>query len=166
MPVIDHAKVSTFQDYAYAAHDQAEFLCKAMAEIRSMNESHFMTKKNKELIKEKKRLEQELELSKSMGPSESGLKLKQTFEQDQERLRDLQEQIYQLQVENEELSEGNSLLQTDYDTVKQQLLAASGTADFERDPNQGSLEISDLEDKGNRSKQKRNLLNELKVIKE
>ena len=72
MPVIDHAKVSTFTDYAYAAHDQAGFLCKAMAEIRSMHESHFMTKKNKELMKEKKRLEEELALSKSMGPSDSG----------------------------------------------------------------------------------------------
>lgn len=35
-----------------------------------MHDSHFMTKKNKELIREKKRLEEELSLSKSQGPSQ------------------------------------------------------------------------------------------------
>ena len=42
-------------------------------------------------------------------------------------------------------------------------MAATGT-DFERDPNQGSLEIVDLD--GNRGKEKRYLLEELKVIKD
>lgn len=70
MPLIDHARVSTFTDYAYAAHDQAEYLSKAMDEMRSMHESHFMTKKNKELMKEKKRLEAELALSQSQGPAD------------------------------------------------------------------------------------------------
>jgi len=69
MPVIDHAKVSTFADYAYAAHDQAEFLSLAMEEIRSMHDSHFMTKKTKELMKDKKRLEAELAITKSPGTS-------------------------------------------------------------------------------------------------
>ena len=35
-----------------------------------MHESHFMTKKNKELMKEKKRLEAELALSQSQGPAD------------------------------------------------------------------------------------------------
>jgi len=39
-----------------------------MDEIRSMHDSHFMTKKNKELIKEKKALMDELSLVKSHGP--------------------------------------------------------------------------------------------------
>ena len=43
-----------------------------MQEIKSMHESHFMTKKNKELIKEKKRLEGELDLARSIGVSDSG----------------------------------------------------------------------------------------------
>ena len=51
---MDPSKIRTFTDYAYASHDQAEFILKAMDEIRSMHDSHFMTKKNKELIKEKK----------------------------------------------------------------------------------------------------------------
>ena len=34
-----------------------------------MHESHFMTKKNKELIREKKRLEEELSLAQSQGPA-------------------------------------------------------------------------------------------------
>ena len=87
----------------------------------------------------------------------------QPFQYDQEQMRDLQDQIYQLQVENQELCDGNALLQSDYDTVKQQLMAATGT-DFERDPNQGSLEMVDLD--GNRGKEKRYLLEELKVIKD
>ena len=36
-----------------------------MAEIKSMHDSHFMTKKNKELIREMKALQEELSLSKS-----------------------------------------------------------------------------------------------------
>ena len=43
-----------------------------MTEIKSMHDSHFMTKKNKELIREKKRLEEELSLSKSQGPYGQG----------------------------------------------------------------------------------------------
>ena len=50
--------VHSFKDYAYAAHDQAEFLHRAMDELKSMNESHFVVKKNKELIKEKRALEE------------------------------------------------------------------------------------------------------------
>ena len=68
LPVMDPSKIRTFTDYAYAAHDQAEFMLKAMDEIRSMHESHFMTKKNKELMKEKKALMEELSLAKSQGP--------------------------------------------------------------------------------------------------
>jgi len=67
----DRAKIRTFNDYAYFAHDEAEFLFEAIAEIRSMHESHFMTRKNKELIKEKKALEEALSLAKSMGPQDS-----------------------------------------------------------------------------------------------
>ena len=37
-----------------------------------MHDSHFMTKKNKELMREKKRLEEELSLSKSQGPTGQG----------------------------------------------------------------------------------------------
>mmetsp|Transcript_8585 Transcript_8585/g.11860 ORF Transcript_8585/g.11860 Transcript_8585/m.11860 type:complete len:88 (-) Transcript_8585:1924-2187(-) len=70
LPVVDASKVRTFTDYAYAAHDQAVFLIEAMNEIKGMHESHFMTKKNKELIREKKALEEELNLAKSMGPAE------------------------------------------------------------------------------------------------
>jgi len=40
----------------------------------------------------------------------------------------------------------------------------TGTADFERDPNQGSLEMSDLQ--ASTKKEKRFLLSELKTIKE
>ena len=68
LPVMDPSKIRTFTDYAYASHDQAEFILKAMDEIRSMHDSHFMTKKNKELIKEKKALMDELSLVKSQGP--------------------------------------------------------------------------------------------------
>ena len=60
MPVIEANKIRTFNDYAYAAHDQIDFLRKSLDEIKSMHESHFMTKKNKELMREKKRLEGEL----------------------------------------------------------------------------------------------------------
>lgn len=42
-----------------------------MNEIKSMHESHYMTKKNKELIREKKVLEDELYLAKSIGPADS-----------------------------------------------------------------------------------------------
>ena len=55
-PAIENAQVNTFKDYAYAMHDQAEYLIRAMGDIKSMHESHFMTKKNKELMKEKKAL--------------------------------------------------------------------------------------------------------------
>lgn len=41
-----------------------------MTEIKSMHESHFMTRKNKELIKEKKALEEELNLARSIGPGD------------------------------------------------------------------------------------------------
>ena len=57
MPRVDPARIKTFQDYAYAIHDQAEYLTKSMNEMRQMHESHFMTKKNKELMREKKALE-------------------------------------------------------------------------------------------------------------
>jgi len=36
-----------------------------MDEVKSMHESHFMTKKNKELMREKKALVEELSLAKS-----------------------------------------------------------------------------------------------------
>ena len=70
LPLFDASKIRTFTDYAYMAHDQAEFLVVAMNEIKSMHESHFMTRKNKELIKEKKMLEEELSLAKSIGPGQ------------------------------------------------------------------------------------------------
>ena len=70
LPVLSRENVRTYTDYAYAAHDQAVFLYEAMNEIKEMHESHFMTKKNKELIREKKALEDELQLAKSMGPSD------------------------------------------------------------------------------------------------
>ena len=47
MPIITPGEITTFQDYAYAVHDQAEFLRKAMDEIKIMHEQHFMTKRNK-----------------------------------------------------------------------------------------------------------------------
>ena len=72
MPQLDSSKTYGWQEYAYYAHDQVEFLYKAMNEIKSMHESHFMTKKNKELIREKKQLEEELSLSKSQGPAGGG----------------------------------------------------------------------------------------------
>ena len=72
MPKIDPGQIITFSDYAYMAHDQAEFILREMQEIKSMHDSHFMTKKNKELIKEKKRLEGELDLARSIGVSDSG----------------------------------------------------------------------------------------------
>ena len=58
MPVMSLETVNSFKDYAYAAHDQAEFLHRAMDELKSMNESHFVVKKNKELMREKKALEE------------------------------------------------------------------------------------------------------------
>lgn len=72
MPVLDATKTYGWNDYAYTAHDQVDYLYKAMTEIKSMHDSHFMTKKNKELMREKKRLEEELSLSKSQGPSGQG----------------------------------------------------------------------------------------------
>jgi len=65
MPVITPGEITTYQDYAYAVHDQAEFLKDAMDEIKIMHETHFMTKRNKLLIKEKKALESEMELKTS-----------------------------------------------------------------------------------------------------
>lgn len=62
MPVLS-SEVRTFTDYAYMAHDQAQFLMQAMDEIKSMHDSHFMTKKNKELLREKKALEDQLKMS-------------------------------------------------------------------------------------------------------
>ena len=40
-----------------------------MEEMKSMHESHFMTKRTKELMREKKALEEELSMAKSMGPN-------------------------------------------------------------------------------------------------
>jgi len=68
LPQMDRENTKTFVDYAYAAHDQVEYLRKAMDEVKSMHESHFMTKKNKELMREKKALVEELSLAKSQGP--------------------------------------------------------------------------------------------------
>ena len=65
MPVMSLETVNSFKDYAYAAHDQAAFLHRAMDELKSMNESHFVVKKNKELIREKKALEDQLSLAQS-----------------------------------------------------------------------------------------------------
>ena len=72
MPVLVAGEITTFQDYAYAVHDQAEFLRGAMDEIKAMHESHFMTKRNKLLMQEKKALEGELEKSKNS--QDQGLK--------------------------------------------------------------------------------------------
>ena len=47
MPCFDADTIRTFTDYAYAAHDQSSFIFKAILELKSMHESHFMTKKNK-----------------------------------------------------------------------------------------------------------------------
>ena len=69
MPIIVPGQIVTFQDYAYAVHDQAEFLREAMDEIKVMHETHFMTKRNKVLIQEKKALENELELCKTQSDS-------------------------------------------------------------------------------------------------
>ena len=38
MPVIVPGEITTFKDYAYAVHDQAEFLRQAMDEIKIMHE--------------------------------------------------------------------------------------------------------------------------------
>ena len=65
MPVITPGEINTYQDYAYAVHDQAEFLKDAMDEIKIMHETHFMTKRNKLLMQEKKALEAEMELKTS-----------------------------------------------------------------------------------------------------
>ena len=67
LPLFPNNKVNTFAEYAYAAHDQASHLFNAIKEMKSMHESHFMTKKNKELIRDKKALEEELQLLKSTG---------------------------------------------------------------------------------------------------
>ena len=72
MPVLDANKTYGWNDYAYASHDQVDYLYKAMTEIKSMHDSHFMTKKNKELMREKKQLQEELNLSKSQGPHGQG----------------------------------------------------------------------------------------------
>ena len=58
MPLMSLGSINSFKDYAYAAHDQAEFLHRAMDELKGMNDSHFVVKKNKELIKEKRALEE------------------------------------------------------------------------------------------------------------
>lgn len=139
-----------------------------------MHDSHFMTKKTKELMKDKKRLEAELAITKSPGTSadrgtydtmqskydstfqklariEEDRDLlkqklaqmiqnyeqlemshnqmmngqseyqnyKQAYEQDQERLRDLQEYVYALQMQNSELTDGNTMLQSNLDTMQQ-----------------------------------------------
>ena len=72
MPVLDANKTYGWNDYAYASHDQVDYLYKAMMEIKSMHDSHFMTKKNKELMRERKQLQEELKLSKSQGPYGQG----------------------------------------------------------------------------------------------
>ena len=69
LPKMEKSQFRTFNDYSYAAHDQATFLYEALNEIKNMHESHFMTKKNKELMREKKALIEELDLAKSVGPS-------------------------------------------------------------------------------------------------
>ena len=92
MPVITAGEITTFQDYAYAVHDQAEFLRGAMDEIKAMHESHFMTKRNKLLMQEKKALEGELEKSKNS--QDQGLK--QLTEQNkvaQQNLFNIKEQL-------------------------------------------------------------------------
>ena len=66
---MDLGKITTFKDYAYAAHDMADFLLKSMEEMKSMHDTNFMTKRAKELMREKKALEEELSLAKSQGPS-------------------------------------------------------------------------------------------------
>ena len=65
MPQINPGDISNFQDYAYALHEQTEFMRGAIEEMRQLQDKHFMTKKNKELIREKKALEEELSLHKS-----------------------------------------------------------------------------------------------------
>ena len=66
---MDSGKITTYKDYAYAAHDMADFLLKSMEEMKSMHDTNFMTKRAKELMREKKALEEELSLAKSQGPS-------------------------------------------------------------------------------------------------
>ena len=65
MPTIDIGEINSVQDYAYALHDQAIFMRDAIESMRQLQDTHFMTRKNKELIKANKALEEELSLHKS-----------------------------------------------------------------------------------------------------
>ena len=66
--------------------------------------------------------------------------------QEQERLQLLQEQIDQLQSSNQELANNNTALTADLQQMQLQLGASKAeTADFERDPNQASLMMTDLQ---------------------
>ena len=56
LPCMDLAKITTYKDYAYASHDMADFLLKSMEEMKSMHDTNFMTKRAKELMREKKAL--------------------------------------------------------------------------------------------------------------
>ena len=63
-----------------------------------------------------------------------------------------------------ELTESNTKMFTDLEAVQLKMAASKAeTADFERDPNQGSMAMSDLNaDAEPAPKEKRFLLNELK----
>jgi len=56
MPQIKQSEIVTFQDFAYAVHDQSEYIRKAFDDLKIMQESHFMTKRNKQLMLETKEL--------------------------------------------------------------------------------------------------------------
>lgn len=49
-------EIHTYQDFAYVSHDQNDFLRGALKEFQIMIENHFMTKRNKALMAEKKEL--------------------------------------------------------------------------------------------------------------
>ena len=84
---------------------------------------------------------------------------KQQQQHDENRIIVLQNEVNELMAANSELVAGNTALESQ---LKDQ------TANFDRDPNQGSLELEDLsKNEGQQaSKEKRFLLSELTQIKE
>lgn len=78
----------------------------------------------------------------------------------------LSDEVEQLRASNAELINGNTALQADLTQMQQQFVGTN-TGDFDRDPNQGSLELGDLNQNAPEAiKEKRFLLSELKQIKE
>ena len=47
MPTIDIGEINSVQDYAYALHDQAIFMRDTIESMRQLQDTHFMTRKNK-----------------------------------------------------------------------------------------------------------------------